>query len=315
MLVFERRQGMASLLRLYQQDAEARDPALAHTTQDPILWLQAAKEYLTRLRERFDHTDDVPVRHKRIAADAIDLALQSLQANDATRSDPATPGAVHEVAGHQPGLRPFVTMLLLMFVLLLVNLWIMSVIGVASLSGLIAAFVLLHWEEVGLIERRLRSKRSRSSSAQRPAMAASATASAQLPTVAAKSRTISVGAYIEPVVRRIDAMIERDARPDAPLPSPPSLKPETLAFFQDILEAKLADDKDFAFKKISRTVEQVLSSEDIAVITDVQNHPAMFTIDTITDAGKTGMMEAVRPALVRHSQCIMTGYAHRFVNA
>jgi hypothetical protein len=188
-----------------------------------------------------------------------------------------------------------------MFVLLLVNLWVMSVVGVFSLFVLLAAAVLLHWEDIGVLERRLRSGRSKRAARKRS------------PTDS-DLRTITTSAYVESVVRRIDEIIERDT-PRNEAVSPPSLKVETLAFFQDILEAKIADDRDYAFKKISRTVVQVLSSEGIEVMTDAQNHAAMFTIDTITDPSKAGTVETVRPALVKQSQCIMTGYAQQFIDA
>ena len=125
---------------------------------------------------------------------------------------------------------------------------------------------------------------------------------------------MDIKSAIEMVVRRTDEIVGF-SEPDVPAPVPQTMKDSTLEFFQDILEAKLTNDKDYAFKKISRTVNQVLAAEGISVITDVKAQMAMFRLDTVVDERRASELETIRPALAHNAKCLLPGYARRFVAA
>jgi hypothetical protein len=287
---------MAILLRLYQQDAEGLDARLTRPVMGVPRSVDATKDYFDHLRRRHDQEKDVSTRQKMLAASCLNLAAQSFQIGASAQGDPKTPPAP---PGNERSVRPFVIFTTLMLALLLISLWMMSVMGVFSLFIAMVASILLNWNDVALLERRLWGGRvEKAKTAPRTSVAIKPTFSS----------------YIEPIVRQIDEIIGLEAPPEES-PPPPSLKAETLEFFQDMLEAKMTGDKDYAYKKISGSVIHVLSSEGIEVMSDVENHPSMFTIDTVMDDSKAGRMEAIRPALTRNAECILLGYAQRFLRA
>ena len=125
---------------------------------------------------------------------------------------------------------------------------------------------------------------------------------------------LDIKAAVEMVVRRTDEIVSL-SEAEVAAPAPQGMRDSTLEFFQDILEAKLSNDQDYAFKKISRTVTQVLAAEGISVVTDVKAQMAMFRLDTVVDERRASELEAIRPALAHDAKCLLPGYARRFVSA
>ena len=125
---------------------------------------------------------------------------------------------------------------------------------------------------------------------------------------------MDIRSAVEMVVRRTDEIVGL-SEPEAAMPAPQAMKDSTLEFFQDILEAKLTNDRDYAFKKISRTINQVLAAEGISVVTDVKAQMGMFRLDTVVDERRASELETIRPALAHDAECLLPGYARRFVGA
>ncbi len=293
---------MASLLKLYQQDVATGHADLKRPATSVAEWVEATKDYLEQLRERHDRVDDVPGKQKKLAAGGLNLAAQAFQIGASIPGDLELPALqVPRPPAEASTWRPL-ALAVTMLVLLLFNLWIGSVPGMFSMLLTILFLAMLHWNDFAGLPRRLGLRHG----AARPPTRTAAPA--------VKPPRITFNTHIESVVRRVDDLVSLDRPAPEPLP-PPALTTETLEFLQDMLEARITDDPDYAFKKISRTLIQVLLAEGIEVVTDAERHRSMFHIDPVPDADRAGITETLRPALVKDRRCIMTGYAQEFVRA
>jgi hypothetical protein len=84
-----------------------------------------------------------------------------------------------------------------------------------------------------------------------------------------------------------------------------------LEFFQDLLEARINGDPEYAFRKFSLSIDRVLTAEGMAAEEDARGKPAMFAIDYVPNADKSEVV-VTRPALTQGSICVLRGYARRF---
>ncbi len=292
---------MAGLLSLYQQDVASSEPMLATPAGDVAAWVGACKDYLDRLREKYGRSDG-SARQKRLAASCLALAAQSLQLGATVSTGPVDRSMDSDRPAARGSIRSFGIFVVAMFMAVVLNIWLLDATAAMTVFVLLALFVLLHWSDVGALRDGLRwgGKPSKPEAEREP------------PGLALAARDIK--AAVEMVARRADEIVAL-GEPEAVLPAPQAMKESTLEFFQDILEAKIANDKDYAFKKISRTVNQVLAAEGISVVTDVKAQMAMFRLDTVVDERRASELETIRPALAQDTKCLLPGYARRFVAA
>lgn len=294
---------MASLLSLYQQDVASSEPILAAPARDVVTWIDACKDYLERLRHTYGRSDGVSARQKRLAASCLNLAAQSLQLGTTISSGLAGRGVDSDrPAAARAGNRPFGIFVVVMFMAVVLNIWLLDATAAITVFVLLSLFVILYWSDVGALRDGLRwGRKSLKLDTEReppdltPAL-------------------MDIKSAVEMVVRRTDEIVGF-GEPEVPMFTPQTMKDSTLEFFQDILEAKLSNDQDYAFKKISRTINQVLAAEGISVITDVKAQMAMFRLDTVVDEQRVSELETIRPALAQNAKCLLPGYARRFVGA
>lgn len=279
-----------SLLSLFQRDAEAAAPALTAPRAEPGAWAAAFDAYLADVGRQYASQMEIPAPKRKVAVGCLDLATSAL------RAGAAVPGGYASPALPQPAAPPKGRARVLVIVagcLALLNIWMADAGGIISVMALATVFAHSYWNEIAAS---LRPGRVRGA---KPA---------------APPEPPRLKPVIEDVLRRADDIAALAlAQPDPVQPR--GLKDTTLEFFQDILEAKAGDDRDFAFKKISRTVGPVLAAEGIGVCTDADKQAAMFQLDIVVDPLRADQYQTVRPALTRDDECLLPGYAKRFVAA
>ena len=287
-----------SLLGLYQQDVQSSLPALTAPAARVGDWIDLVKDYSDLISERYARAATVSSSQKKIASSCLYLAVQSLQIG-ASIPGAFGPGQANEPSTEAaPSGGKETVFAVIMLCLGAFNLWLGNGPGVISVLALLVLFVHFHWRDIAILNGAV------------PWQRGSGKARGGVPAPTA----VDIRSTIESIVRRTDDIVAAaDRRPEAP--PPPALKPATLEFFQDILEAKLSDDKDYAFKKISRTIGQVLAAEGIGLAMDAATHQAMFQLDTIVDKQRASQFETIRPALMQDAKCLLPGYARRFVAA
>ena len=293
---------MAGLLSLYQQDVASSEPNLAAPARNVVDWVDGCKDYLDRLRAMYGRIDGVSARQKRLAAGCLNLATQSLQLGTTVAAELAHGNVTGDRPVARGGIRSFGIFVVSMFAAVVLNIWLLDATGALTVLVLLSLFVILHWGDVGALQDSLRwgGKSLNPDNGREPPGLAPA--------------VLDVRSAVEMVVRRTDEIVSL-SEAETGVPTAQGLKASTLEFFQDILEAKLSNDQDYAFKKISRTINQVLAAEGISVVTDVKGQMAMFRLDTVVDERRASELETIRPALAHDAKCLLPGYARRFVSA
>jgi hypothetical protein len=295
---------MTSLLGLYQRDVESSVPDLRAPAARPVDWIDLVKDYSEDIKERYSRAADVSPNQKKLAAGCLYLALQSLQIGVSVASRLERYQAKDRAEITAPANSRETVLAIVMLCVGILNIWVGSIPGVISVLAVFVLFVHFHWGEISILNGVFPWQ---SRSRQVPGTGAT-DAGPQAPTV------IDIRSTIESIVRRTDDIVD-SALPRTETPPPGGLKQSTLEFFQDVLEAKLSGDRDFAFKKISRTIGQVLEAEGIGLATDAEKHLAMFKLDTVVDDRRENQYETIRPALMQNSKCVLSGYARHFVAA
>jgi hypothetical protein len=291
-----------NLLRLYQQDAQASVPALTMPAARVTDWIDLVKDYAEQIGVRYARAADISNGEKKVAANCLNLAVQALQAGASAAGALETAAAptLYPKAATPSG--KDTVLAVIMVCLGIFNLWLENVPGVISILALLVLFAHFHRADISVLNGVF------------PWQRGGGTGSGASKVVAKGPAAMDIRSTVEAILRRSDDIVAyAGQRPEAPPPT--GLQQSTLEFFQDILEAKLSDDRDFAFKKITRTLGTVLAAEGIDIAMDAEAHQAMFRFDTVVDANRANQFQTIRPALTRNAKCLLPGYARHFIAA
>ena len=283
-----------TLLDLFREDAETAAAALTSDAGSATRWLELFKDYLDDLQRRYNRAAGVPAWTRRAATGCLNLAVSAANAGAGAVSAgaPAEPSAGKPLAAAES--RSATLFAAFAFAIFVANMILTSAAGAVSTLVLLAVFLYCYWESVGLLARRFK---------------AGPPPRDRVPDPASRPRTIKDA--VEAVARRTGDILTA-AEPPPPAPPPLGPGPDTLEFFQDLLEAKLGGDKEYAFQKISRTLGRVLAQEGIGFSTDAEGQGEMFRFDTIAGSDAPDSIEVVRPAMIRDQRCLLPGYARRY---
>lgn len=278
-----------SLLELLQKDVE--DPArrMKVSPPTPLVWGHSLKEYLDDLVDRHGRASGTGGMQRRVAAGCLNLAAACAQAGAALASlDPWRPKEIGRPQGSAVGWKNAFAGIAILLAILILNIVLSSLVGSLSVLAILALFLVYLYRD-GFFAHH--------------AGAAESEKDKPLPP--------GIAAISEEIVRRTDAIL-RDAEPPPPPPAPLGVTSTTLEFFQDLVEAKINGDPEYAFRMMSFAVDRVLAAEGVEAAADADAKPEWFIIDVVPGTGEDRTIVS-RPAFARNSICVLRGYACRFV--
>jgi hypothetical protein len=276
-----------SLLEFLQKDVENPAQRLTVSPPTPLAWGHTLKEYLDDLTDRYRRASGTGGMQRRVAAGCLNLAAACAQAGAALAS--ADPWPSKEIGRRRSagGRKSAFVGIAILLAILILNMVLSSLTGSLSVLAILALFLVYLYKD-GLFAHRAGAAESRTDKPLPPGIAA----------------------ISEEIVRRTDAILH-DAEPPPPLPLPLGVTSTTLEFFQDLVEAKINGDPEYAFRMMSFAIDRVLAAEGVEAAADADAKPELFVIDVVPGTGEDRTVVS-RPAFSRNSICLLRGYARRF---